>query len=231
MKKEVNANVKMKALYLIFVSIVMLSCDSGETFVTINPENSTYLEPFGEREYTYDSEGQVIDTIYHTIPPFYLTAHDGSIITDKTVKGKIYVADFFFTSCPSICPIMTSSMKVLHENTKDIEELLILSHTIDPERDTLAQLNKYIKAHELDTRDDWFFLYGSQEYVYEIGKDGYLINADVDKEAEGGFLHSEHFVLVDREGRIRGMYLGTSPEEVNQLEKDIRYLINVEYGE
>lgn len=217
---------------LIFTSILLLI---GCTETSNSNNTSKVIEPIlpyiGEQEFDYDSNGNVIDTIFHTIPEFYFTSQDSTAITNQTVKGKIYVADFFFTNCPSICPIMTGNMKTFHENTKDIEELVILSHTIDPGRDTLAQLNHYIEIKEIETRDDWFFLYGSQEYTYDIGKYGYLINADIDPEAEGGFLHSEHFVLIDREGRIRGMYEGTDPMQVELLEKDIRNLIKVEYGE
>lgn len=168
----------------------------------------------------------VADTLYHVIDNFYFTAHSGEAITHETVKGKVYVADFFFTYCPTICPVMTDNMKGLHERTKDIDELLILSHTIDPTRDSLERLNQYIQERDIDTRDDWFFLRGSQAYTYDIGKDAYLINAMVDREAEGGFLHSEQFVLIDREGHIRGMYVGTDTASVNQLEKDIRFLID-----
>lgn len=206
-----------------------------ETVESNDLESKKSKEPvlpyIGDMDFDYDEEGNIIDTIFHTIPEFQFTAHDSSIITNETVKGKIYVADFFFTSCPSICPVMTENMKTLHDNTKDIDELILLSHTVDPGRDTLAQLNHYIEMKGVDTRDDWFFLYAPQEYVYDIGKYGYLINADVDPEAEGGFLHSEHFVLIDREGRIRGMYEGTDMNQINQLEKDIRKLIKVEYGE
>ena len=178
-----------------------------------------------------EKDGKVVaDTIYHTIGKFYFTSHQNQPITNETVKGKIYVADFFFTHCPSICPIMTENLKHFHNNTKDIEELIIISHTIDPVRDSISRLNEYIELHNIDTRDNWFFVRGSQAYTYDIGKDEYLINADVDREAEGGFLHSEHFVLIDREGHIRGMYAGTDTAQVKQLENDIRFLISTEYN-
>lgn len=215
--------------YLIVVLTLIFSCTTTTTktnVLVVDP-----VLPFiGNVDYDYDDEGVITDTIWHTIPEFSFTTHDSATVDSKFVKGKIYVADFFFTNCPSICPIMTSNMEVFHENTEDIDELIILSHTIDPGRDTLKQLNKYITDRGIDTRDDWFFLYQSQEYTYDIGKYGYLINANVDPAAEGGFLHSEHFVLIDREGRIRGMYVGTNPDQVNQLEKDIRKLLKEEYG-
>lgn len=213
--------------FLFFIAILFQSCESHK------PNNTNSVLPYlGFKDFeTNEINGeQLTDTIYHTIGDFYFTSHLGTPITNETVAGKIHVVDFFFSHCPSICPIMTENLKTFHDNTKDIEELIILSHTIDPERDSLERLNDYIKLHQIDTRDDWFFLRGSSQYTYDIGKDEYLINADVDREAEGGFLHSEHFVLIDRSGHIRGMYEGTDTSAVNQLEKDIRLLLSTEYA-
>ncbi|MFK8044998.1 MAG: SCO family protein [Crocinitomicaceae bacterium] len=206
-----------------FFLVVLIGCDN--TAIKNNPQTLPFLG-FYDIE-TVEKNGQVtLDTIHHSIGPFYFTSHTGKAVTNETVMGKVYIADFFFTHCPSICPIMTQNMKRLHNKTKDIDELIILSHTIDPERDSLARLNEYINLMGINPRDDWYFLRGSSAYTYDIGKDEYLINADVDREAEGGFLHSEHFVLIDRDGHIRGMYEGTDTAEVNQLEKDLRLLIS-----
>ena len=102
----------------------------------------------------------------------------------------------------------------------EVDELLFLSHTIDPERDTLAKLRSYIEERDINTTN-WHFLRGEREYVHDLGKTGYMVNAMEDEAADGGFLHSEHFVLVDREGHIRGLYVGTETEQVDQLAKDI----------
>ena len=187
---------------------------------------------FGLHDIQYvEKDGKkVADTVYHTVPPFALIAHDSSLFTSDQVKGKIYVANFFFTHCPAICPAMIEQMKRLQGNTKDIEELVFLSHTIDPERDSIPRLQEYIAERELNT-DNWYFLRGEKDEVYELGQDGYMINAMEDEYAEGGFLHSEHFVLIDREGHIRGLYVGTDPVEVDQLEKDIRKLLKEEYDQ
>lgn len=206
---------------------VFVSC--GENIQ--NHEVERVLPILGEKEITYlEVDGEkVIDTLFHTIPPFSFLNHDSVIVTNEDVDGRVYVANFFFTHCPSICPAMTKQMKRLNENTKDIEELIFLSHTIDPKRDTLGRLREYREIYEINT-DNWHFLYGSMEYTYDIGKYGYLVNAMEDEEADGGYLHSEHLVLIDREGRIRGLYEGTYPEKVDQLERDIRKLIEKEYG-
>jgi protein SCO1/2 len=216
-----NINVKL----FVLLTLLVFGCSHKPSQNKTDKVIKDALPFIGEKEFDYDEEGHVIDTIYHTIPKFEFLAHDSTIITSETVKGKIYVADFFFTSCPSICPKMTNHMQDLHERTKDIKDLMFLSHTVDPETDSIPILRTYIESRNIDTRDNWFFLWAPQGYTYEIGKFGYLINADVDPEAEGGFLHSEHFVLIDKEGRIRGMYEGTNPSKINQLEKDIRKLV------
>ena len=202
---------------------VIISC-SGNTNETENPEEKIIPLPYLGQ---HDFDGT--DTIYHTIPSYTLLAHDSTEFTNDRVKGKIHVVNFFFTTCPAICPAMIEQMKRLQTNTADIEELTFLSHTVDPKRDTIAKLRAYIAERNLDTRN-WFFLYGEKEYVYDLGMEGYILNAMEDEKAEGGFLHSEHFVLVDREGHIRGMYVGTETAQVDQLEKDIRKLLAEEYA-
>lgn len=223
--------IKNNIAYLSLVSIILFSCSSPVENTSKTIPSPSPLPYIGNLDFDYNAEGEIIDTIFHTIPSFAFTAHDSSLITSENVKGKIYIANFFFTSCPSICPRMTENMKVLHENTSNIEELIFLSHTVDPKHDTLERLNNYISVRNIDVSDNWFFLHSTQEYTYEIGKYGYLINAEVDPAAEGGFLHSEHFVLIDREGRIRGMYDGTKKAKIEDLETDIRNLIKFEYGE
>lgn len=211
-------------LLLPLLLFVFVSCSQEEK----QSESPQQVLPFlGFKDVVKTESG--VDTIFHKIPSFSFLNHDSVLITNKDVEGRVYVADFFFTHCPTICPVMTRQMKRLVENTKDIEELVFLSHTIDPKRDTLERLRKYREVMEIEA-ENWHFLRGSMEYTYDIGKHGYLINADEDEEADGGYLHSEHFVLVDREGHIRGMYEGTDPQKVDQLEKDLRKLLNEQYG-
>jgi protein SCO1/2 len=217
--KHINVNI------IAVLGLFILGCSSSIEDTTTSIKKEKRLPYIGEMEFEYDENDIITDTIFHTIPNFEFLAHDSSLITSETVKGKIFVADFFFTSCPSICPKMTNNMQDLHDRTKDIDGLMFLSHTVDPETDSLPVLNQYIKDKNIETGGNWFFLWAPQGYTYEIGKYGYLINADVDPEAEGGFLHSEHFVLIDKEGRIRGMYEGTEKNKIDQLEKDIRKLV------
>lgn len=212
-----------KNLFIVLSATFLISCSGTSNETGASVEKIIPLPYFGQ----HDFDGT--DTIYHTVPSYALLAQDSSEFTNDRVAGKIHVVNFFFTSCPSICPAMIEQMKRLQGMTTDIEEIQFLSHTVDPKRDTLAKLRAYIAERNLDTHN-WFFLYGEKEYVYELGMEGYILNAMEDEKAEGGFLHSEHFVLVDREGHIRGMYVGTETDQVDQLEKDIRKLLKEEYA-
>lgn len=217
-------------------AIILLGCsnateDSSNNSANEEPKGSG-LPYLGQHDVqlVQDTDGNdVFDTIYHVVPEYYLTAHDSTEFSNDRVEGKVHVVNFFFTSCPAICPAMIAQMKRLQENTTDIEELTFLSHTIDPRRDSIPRLQEYIAEKELDTQN-WFFLYGDKVYVHELGEDGYMINAMEDEAAEGGFLHSEHFILVDREGHVRGLYVGTDTDQVDQLEKDLRKLLKTEYN-
>ena len=211
-----------QVIFSLIIAIGFASCQ--------NKQQETQLPYYGQHDVELiEKDGEIVsDTTYHTVPKFYLIDQDSNQFDNSKVEGKIHVVNFFFTSCPAICPAMIAQMKRLQGMTNDIEELEFLSHTIDPKRDTLAKLRAYIKKRNLDTHN-WHFLYGDKAYVHELGQDGYMLNAKEDKAAEGGFLHSEHFVLVDRSGHIRGLYVGTDVEQVNQLNKDIRKLISQEY--
>ena len=167
----------------------------------------------------------VIDTIYHTIPEFSFTDQDGKPVTEKTLEGKIYVADFFFTTCTTICPVMKSHMLRVYEKYKDNDEVTILSHTIDPKYDNVAVLNKYAKKLGIESSEDWHMVTGDRDEIYEIAR-AYMTVAEEDSTAPDGFIHSGAFLLVDKEKRIRGHYDGTVEQEVDQLIKDIERLLD-----
>ena len=162
------------------------------------------------------------DTIFHIVPEFTVTNQDGEIITEKNFKDKIYVANFFFTRCPTICPKMTSQLKRFQELSKDMD-IKIISYSIDPKRDTVEALKAYAEKNGISTHN-WDFVTGDKEVIYELGMEGYHLSAMEDEEAEGGFLHSQMVVLVDKEKHIRGMYDGTVTEEMDKLLSDIKKL-------
>mgnify|MGYP002628446217 CR=1 FL=1 len=163
----------------------------------------------------------------HTIPEFSFTNQYGENLRQKDMDGHIYVADFFFTSCPTICPVMKSQMLRVYEHFGDNENLKILSHTIDPYHDSVKVLHDYAAALGI-TGDQWNFVTGDQDEIYEIGEKSYMVPAQEDTltaEETGGFLHSGAFILVDKKRHPRGIYDGTVEEEVNQMIRDIELLM------
>jgi protein SCO1/2 len=164
------------------------------------------------------------DTIYHTIPDFSFTNQDGDEVTQDTFKDKIYIADFFFTTCPTICPIMKTQMLRVYEKYKDNPEVLILSHTIDPKHDSVEVLHEF--ADRLGASSDiWHFVTGDQDKIYDIGQNSYMVTSREDPDEPGGYLHSGAFLLIDKQRRIRGIYDGTKADKVDLLMKDIDKLL------
>lgn len=162
------------------------------------------------------------DTIYHTLPDFELVNQENQKISLQTVTGKIHVANFFFTSCPSICPVMMNNMKLVDEKYASKGEINILSFTVDPKTDTIAKLKKY--ADKLEVSPNWQLITGEKQEIYSLAEKGYFSSASEDEFAPGGFLHSELFFLVDEQNHVRGIYDGTKEEEVKQLLSDIKLL-------
>jgi protein SCO1/2 len=162
-----------------------------------------------------------IDTLFHEIPPFSLINQNGEVVTEKAVKGKVYVVDYFFTTCQSICPIMSKQLDRVYKEQKDV---LILSHTVDPETDTPAILKEYASKFQADPKR-WIFLTGGKPELYNLARTGYLLDA---QEGNGGaedFIHTQNFALIDKKGRIRGYYDGTDSSSVNELITDIDFLL------
>ncbi|WP_186758427.1 SCO family protein [Echinicola salinicaeni] len=195
---------------------------------TSKTDNNEQL-PFLGHKYTEEKNANgktIADTVYHTIAPFSFTDQQGNTITNEEVKGKVYVADFFFTSCPTICPVMKSQMLRVYEKFKDNPNFKILSHSIDPTYDTVEVLKDYAERLGIEDARTWHFLTGDQERIFEIGQTSYLATAMEDKNEPGGFLHSGAFILIDQEGHIRGVYDGTKGDQVDKLIKDIPKILN-----
>nr|WP_209331915.1 SCO family protein [Lunatimonas salinarum] len=199
--------------------IGLTSCTDGQNDGELPILGNKYTE-----EILVDGK-PVIDTVYHQIAPFEFKNQDGAAFSSKNVAGKVYVADFFFTSCPTICPVMKTQMLRVYDEFKDEPDFLILSHTIDPDHDTVELLADYAVRLGVPNAQTWNFLTGDQEQIFEIGQTSYLTTAMEDKNELGGYLHSGAFVLVDQRGRIRGVYDGTKEEQVNRLIKDIPKLL------
>ncbi|GHB42895.1 SCO family protein [Mongoliitalea lutea] len=174
----------------------------------------------------FEMEGKMVkDTIYHKIADFSFINQEGQAISNSDVAGKVYVADFFFTTCPTICPTMKAQMLRVYEEFKDYPNFQILSHTIDPIHDTQEVLKEYAGRIGVENASTWHFLTGDQEKIFEIGQTSYLTTAMEDQNEPGGYLHSGAFILIDQQGRIRGLYDGTKEDQVNRLMKDIPKLL------
>jgi len=160
---------------------------------------------------------------YHSIADFKLINQNGDTISQADYADKIYVADFFFTTCPTICPVMTANMADIQQIIKDDDEVMLLSHSVTPEIDSVPQLKKYaVEKGVIDAK--WNLVTGDKKQIYELARKSYLA---VLTDGDGGpydMIHTENFILVDKERRIRGFYDGTSSEEVAQLLEDLKVL-------
>jgi protein SCO1/2 len=170
----------------------------------------------------------------HTIAPFKFINQNGKVITNKDYKGKIYVADFFFTTCQTICPKMTTNMTWLQDQIKNNPKVKLLSHTVFPDEDTVEVLKRYAKERGvIDSK--WNLVTGKKEEIYKIARQSYLVVKTGKLDELYDMVHTENFVLVDQKGRIRGFYDGTLLDEekegvknVKQLLEDIEFLSNQE---
>ncbi len=161
-----------------------------------------------------------LDTTYHTVAGFSFINQLGDTITDEDVKDKNYVVEFFFTTCESICPIMNKNMMKVAAAFDSDSTFKILSHTVKPEEDTIASLLVYANEHKANPKN-WWFLTGDKKALYHMARNSYLFNGS---EGDGGtddFIHTQFFLLVDKQKHIRGFYDGTNDAEVDKLIKDI----------
>ena len=186
---------------------------------------SRRLPVLGKHTLRAQSPGtELPDTIYHRVSEFRFLNQDSSWISEETFQDKVYVADFFFTSCPTICPVMAKHMLKVYESYRENHQVAIISHSIDPEYDTVAVLRKYAHALEVSS-DTWHFVTGDKKSIYDLAIESYLSIALEDEAEPGGFLHSGYFLLVDKQRRIRGVYDGTSETSVDTLIQDIDILL------
>lgn len=203
---------------LLFLPLIALAISCGAP--SEKTSEIAELPILGER-YVDDNQ----DTVYHSIADFAFVNQIGDTIRKEDMAGKIYVADFFFTSCPTICPVMKKEMLRVYEQFKGEPNFRILSHSIDPSHDTQAVLKDYAEKLGVPDAATWNFLTGDQEKIFEIGQTSYLTTTMADDMEPGGFLHSGAFLLVDQQGRIRGVYDGTKTEQVDRLLADIPKLL------
>ncbi len=197
----------MKQIGLILLMAIVLGCTS-------KPDRLPFLgNPIVQGK----------DTLYPRIKDFSFINQDSIVITNDTFKDKVYVADFMFLSCPTICPVMHVQMTDVYKVFKDNSEVSFLSHTIDPERDTVEKLKEFTERHTI--KENWYFVTGHKDSIMSIAKKSYFTVAYPDEKEPGGLVHGGGFLLVDQNRYIRGVYDGTNPEETERLIKDIRILL------
>ncbi|MFN6943379.1 MAG: SCO family protein [Cytophagaceae bacterium] len=192
-----------------------------------------FLKGCGSNEYklpvmfAYDSvfqDGKYILTDVHTIPDFILPSHTGDSLSLNDVKGKVFIADFFFTRCPGICPQMTTELTRVQEAFRENAEISIVSFSVDPVYDNIEVLKNYAEEYGA-IAGKWHFVTGEKEDVYNLAQKGFFVSAMEDEGHIEEFIHSEKLILVDKEGRIRGYYNGTEREDVDRLITEINILL------
>lgn len=208
---------------VILVSILLLP---SLFYLFLHTGENNFKRPafFGPRELSANG-----DTLYHSIPDFSLRNQNGESFNRSDLNGKIVVADFFFATCPTICPKMATHMLEVQKHFYDRDDFLLVSHTVNPEHDTVEVLKEYAKKVHAD-ESIWHFLTGKKEDIYDLAFKGYFVNALPDEIAPGGFLHSQMLILLDKQGRIRGYFDGTSTSEVNDLFDAIEILYKEEFA-
>lgn len=167
-----------------------------------------------------------VNVVTHQIADFSFTNQDSNTITQKNIEGKIHVADFVFTSCGSICPVMTNNLQKVSDAFSTDTNVVLLSYTVTPWIDSVARLKKYMSAKKI-SNPNWHFLTGAQSSIYTLARTSYFAEEDIGFTKDSSeFLHTEHILLIDKTKRIRGVYNGTLALEMEQLLKDIKTLKN-----
>ena len=181
------------------------------------------LPIFGNKEFDPSIDS---DTLYHVIPTWSFLNQNGNIKSSKDFKNKVRLVDFFFTSCPTICPKMTVNMKKIQQliNTGCLNNIELLSFTVDPSRDSVEKLKEYCNTYNVDSKN-WNMLTGDQNSIYDVGVNGFLVPNQEDALAPGGFLHSEKMILIDKKNRIRGYYDGTDSLNIPIIVQHIKSLL------
>ena len=190
------------------------------------PEKTTALPYYNDPFFTpqwISEEDEQLDT-FHRISPFSLLNQGGDTVTNSTFANKIYVADFFFTRCPGICPKMTENMAVVQEAFFNDADVLLISHSVTPNQDSVEVLKEYAKIKGVQS-GKWHLVTGNRAEIYALGRNDYFVEEDLGlNKKEADFIHTENFVLVDNKGHIRGIYNGLNNTSVHQLIADIRQL-------
>lgn len=212
----------MNKLWIIWIAGMVIGCSS-------KPEKTSRVDTlpyYNEATFTpnWFASSDEVPANFHRIPSFSLLNQLGETVTEKEVNDKIFVVDFFFTTCPGICPKMTTNMAVIQETFLEDEEVMLLSHSVTPEFDSTAILKNYAEAKGV-VDGKWHLLTGDRDHIYDLGRNHYFVEEDLGllKDPED-FIHTENFLLIDGDQHIRGIYNGLNKAAINQLIADIKTL-------
>lgn len=213
------AKYKFFAVVMLIISIVIIST----IYQLYKPEPR--LKVYQPNEFTKELVDSTLQRVrkYHKIDNFSLVNQYGEIVTQNTFKDKIYITDFFFTTCQTICPIMTGHMQEIQEAFKNDSEVLLLSHSVTPEIDSVEVMYTYAQKHKA-IKGKWHLVTGNKKEIYDLARKSYFTTKTIGDGGKYDMIHTENFVLVDKEKRIRGIYDGTNPEEIREAIEDIKIL-------
>lgn len=225
----------IRVFFIVFIILFTFSCKRNKTpqvvkekVVMVNTENEELvtLPYFNTPDFTplWLNPNSTAYNQLHTIPEFSFTNQNGEVVNNNTFKDKIYIADFFFTSCPSICLELTKQMHTLQELFKNDDNVLLISHTVMPWKDTVLELKDYGERNNV-TGNKWHLVTGNKDKIYQLAREGYFAD-DTYKQTNDAdrFIHTENFILVDKQGHIRGIYNGTLPIEIKRIKRHIELL-------
>ena len=213
---------KNKTNWILLSLLLALSCTEQ------TPKRLPFLGNY-DVSYRQQNGKTITDTIYQRIPDFSFFNEDSVLVTKQNFAGKVWISEFFFASCPSICPIMNTQMQRIQRKFATEEDVRIFSFTVDPDTDTIAQMKRYATAHRAKA-GQWHFLTGKKADLYGLARRSFFVLKPAEAQnlgdAGSDFIHTNNFVLVDQQLRIRGYYDGTNPKEVSLLQAHIAQLLN-----
>lgn len=211
-----------KYLYVV-AACLLFACKQPDKALVAKHTSLPYYTSADLTPHWKGDTGYIADS-GHRIPSFRFTDQAGKQVTEATFAGKIYVANFFFTACPGICKILTTNLKMVQQAFANDDRVLLLSHSVTPEQDTVARLRDYAHNFKLiDTK--WHLVTGDKNSIYAIARKAYFADEDLGEQKDANdFLHTENVLLIDQQRKIRGVYKGTSPVEIQHLVNDIKTL-------
>lgn len=220
MKKSYSMN---RFILVLIIPYLFFSCTDS----TQEKNEVAKLPFFDEATFTphWWSNNEVPDD-FHQIPKFSLTDQEGEIISEQDLDGKITIVDFFFTTCPGICSDITNNMGIVQEKFIDNDNVIILSHSVTPEQDNIDVLAGYAESRNVNSKR-WHLLTGERSMIYDLGRHQYFVEEDLGLEKDDDeFIHTENFVMLDRNRRIRGIYNGLSKTSIKRMIRDMNILLN-----